>query len=62
VRSRERAGDRWTLEVDQGRLGAVVTAVEAKGGRVLGVHPIRQTLEEYFVKEMGSMGRSETWD
>ena len=39
--------------MDEGRLGEVVRAVEAQHGRVLGVHPIRQSLEEYFVKEMG---------
>lgn len=62
VRNRVRAGDRWTVEVDQGRLGAIVTALEARGGRVLSVHPIRQSLEEYFVKEMGGMTASSTWD
>jgi ABC-2 type transport system ATP-binding protein len=63
VRARARVGDRWTLEVDEGRLGEVIRAVEAQRGRVLGVHPIRQSLEEYFVKEMGGGGRrGEAWD
>ena len=62
VRNRVRVGDRWTLEVDEGRLGEVIRAVEAQRGRVLGVHPIRQSLEEYFVKEMGGTGRGEAWD
>jgi ABC-2 type transport system ATP-binding protein len=62
VRNRVRVGDRFTLEVDEGRLGEVIGAVEAQGGRVLGVHPIRQSLEEYFVKEMGGMGSGEAWD
>ena len=62
VRSRTRVGDRWTLEADEGRLGDVVQAIEARRGRVLSVQPIRQSLEEYFVKEMGGLGRSEHWD
>jgi ABC-2 type transport system ATP-binding protein len=62
VRNRVRVGDRWTLEVDEGRLGEVIRAIEAQRGRVLSVHPIRQSLEEYFVKEMGGAGRGEAWD
>jgi ABC-2 type transport system ATP-binding protein len=62
VRNRLRVGERWTLEVDEGRLGEVIRAVEAHRGRVLGVHPIRQSLEEYFVKEVGATGPGEAWD
>jgi hypothetical protein len=32
----------------------VAVAVEKAGGRVLDVHAVRQSLEEYFFKEMGS--------
>jgi ABC-2 type transport system ATP-binding protein len=62
VRHRVRIGDRWSLEVDEGRLGEVVRAIEDRQGRVRSVQPIRQSLEEYFVKEMGGMGRGEAWD
>jgi ABC-2 type transport system ATP-binding protein len=62
VRNRVRVGERWTLEVDEGRLGEVIRAVEAHRARVLGVHPIRQSLEEYFVKEMGGAGQGQAWD
>ena len=62
VRHRVRVGDRWTLEVDEGRLGEVIGRIEAARGRVLGVHPIRQSLEEYFFKEMGGEGRGDAWD
>ena len=62
VRKRVRVGDRFTLEVDEGGLGALVQAVEAARGRVLNVHPIRQSLEEYFVKEMGPQGPAAAWD
>lgn len=62
MRNRTRVGDRWTLEVDDGRLGEAIQAVEARGGRVISVQPIRQSLEEYFMKEMGGVRRSEEWD
>jgi ABC-2 type transport system ATP-binding protein len=62
IRHRVRVGERLTLEVDEGRLGEVVRAIEAQRGRVLSVHPIRQSLEEFFVKEMGGTGRGEAWD
>jgi hypothetical protein len=40
----------------------VVTGIEGARGRVLSVHPIRQSLEEYFVREMGVKSRAEAWD
>jgi hypothetical protein len=51
---RERVGDRLRLEVAEGHLGPLISAVEAAGGRVLSVQPIRQSLEDYFVREMGA--------
>jgi ABC-2 type transport system ATP-binding protein len=57
-----RVGDRISLEVEERRLGDVVRAVEALNGRVLGVQPIRQTLEEYFVHEVGGGEPGRTWD
>lgn len=53
VRARERLGERWRLEVDEKALGSVVGGVEAAGGRILAVQPIRQSLEDYFVQEVG---------
>jgi ABC-2 type transport system ATP-binding protein len=52
VRARQALGERWRLEVDQGQLGNVVRGVEQEGGRILSVLPIRQSLEEYFFKEL----------
>ena len=46
-------GDRLRLEVEEGSLGQVVTAIESAGGRVLGVQPVRRTLEDYFFEELG---------
>jgi len=45
-------GERQRLEVEEKSLGAVVQAVETAGGRVLSVQPVRQSLEDYFVREM----------
>ena len=57
IRSRHALGERWKLEVDETALGAVVLAVEAGGGRILSVQPIRQTLEDFFFKELGGEPR-----
>jgi hypothetical protein len=46
-------GDRLRLEVEERSLGRVITAIEGAGGRVLGVQPVRRTLEDYFFEEMG---------
>jgi ABC-2 type transport system ATP-binding protein len=54
VRARQVVGERVRLEVAEGALGGVIGAVESAGGRVLSVLPIRQSLEDYFVKEMGA--------
>jgi ABC-2 type transport system ATP-binding protein len=50
----ERLGDRLRLQVPEGALGVVVSAIEAAGGRVLSVQPVRQSLEEYFMREMAA--------
>jgi ABC-2 type transport system ATP-binding protein len=51
---RRAVGERWTLQVPESELGKTVRAVEEKGGRILSVQPVRQSLEEYFFKEMGT--------
>jgi len=35
--------------------------VEQAGGRVLSVQPIRQSLEDYFFKELGEEPAGEAW-
>ena len=47
-------GGRLSFRVREGGLGSVVQRVEQCGGRVLSVQPVRQSLEEYFVSEIGS--------
>jgi ABC-2 type transport system ATP-binding protein len=55
---REQVGDRVRLEVEEGSLGEAIAAVERTGGRILGVQPVRQSLEDYFYREMAG-GREE---
>ena len=61
VRARQPLGERFRLEVDEGALGKCVSAVEAAGGRILSVQPIRQSLEDYFFKELGEQPTSAAW-
>ena len=62
LRARHAVGERWRLEVGEQALGAMVTAVEAAGGRVLSVQGVRQSLEDYFLKEMGSQAAEGAWE
>src|SRR5262245_5362762 len=62
VRSREAVGDRWRLEVEEKALARTIAAVEAAGGRILSVQPIRQSLEDYFIKEMGGEPQRGSWE
>jgi ABC-2 type transport system ATP-binding protein len=50
---RRRLGDRVQLQVGDRGIAKVVAAVEAAGGRILQVSPIRQSLEDFFFKELG---------
>ena len=61
VKGRHPVGGRWRLEVETASLGAVVQAVEAAGGRILSVTPVRESLEDYFFKEMGT-GKEAAWN
>jgi ABC-2 type transport system ATP-binding protein len=51
-RRRDVVGDRIRLEVEEGSLGEAISAAQAAGAHVLGVQPVRATLEDYFVREM----------
>jgi ABC-2 type transport system ATP-binding protein len=60
VRARHPVGDRWRLEVAERGLGDTVQAIVGGGGRVLSVQPIRQSLEEHFIREIGPVRASES--
>jgi ABC-2 type transport system ATP-binding protein len=53
LRASHALGERWRLEAGEESVGSLVKAVEDAGGRVLSVQPVRQSLEDYFIKEMG---------
>jgi ABC-2 type transport system ATP-binding protein len=61
VQSRQALGERWRLEVEEAALGKVIRGVEEAGGRILSVQPIRQTLEDYFFKELGGAPGPDAW-
>src|SRR5262249_30093969 len=50
---RQAIGERWRLEVAEADLAALLSAVAAGGARILSVQPIRQSLEDYFLEQMG---------
>lgn len=60
VRGRSVMGERQKLEVDEASLGVVLDGVLRAGARVLSVQPVRQSLEDYFMKEMTATP-SPTW-
>jgi ABC-2 type transport system ATP-binding protein len=64
IRRRRPMGERWRLDVDEQALGTAVRAVEEAGGRVLSVYPVRQSLEEYFMREVAATdhGESTAWE
>lgn len=61
VKGVQSMGERWRLEVTEEAVGTVLRAVEASRGRILAVQPIRQSLEEFFFKEMQSAPRGAQW-
>jgi ABC-2 type transport system ATP-binding protein len=61
VRAHRAVGERWRLDVAEDALGLVVQAVERVRGRVLSVEAVRQSLEEYFFREMAGSGGN-TWE
>jgi ABC-2 type transport system ATP-binding protein len=53
VRARHAVGDRWRLEVAEQGLAEAIQAIARAGGHILSVQPIRQSLEEHFLREIG---------
>lgn len=53
VELKETLGERRRFEVGEGALVPALQGATAAGARVLSVQPARQSLEDYFVKEMG---------
>lgn len=55
-------GERQRLEIPEAALSRVVLAIEQAGGRVLSVHPVRQSLEEFFVRETSPAAAGAAWE
>lgn len=61
LRARQALGERWTLQVAEAELVPFLSAVTAAGGRVVTVQPVRQSLEEFFFRELGEAAKGEAW-
>jgi ABC-2 type transport system ATP-binding protein len=61
IGQRHAMGERWRLEVDEAALAEAVGAVVEGGGRILAIHPVRQSLEDYFFKELGRTAGTGAW-
>jgi len=61
ARDRSVLGERWRLEVEEASLVSVLEWAVARRGRVLSVQPIRQSLEDYFFKELVAVEPSGPW-
>jgi ABC-2 type transport system ATP-binding protein len=55
-------GERWRLEVAEASVSEVLDKVRSFRGRVLSVLPMRQSLEEFFVREMGPGPMEGAWE
>jgi ABC-2 type transport system ATP-binding protein len=61
LRVKETLGERLRIEVEESALGALIRDVEIAKGRVLSVQPVRQSLEEYFFKELANADPRGAW-
>jgi hypothetical protein len=48
--------------VEEKSLGPVISAVQGAGGRILSVQPVRESLEDYFIREMGAQPGARPWE
>src|SRR3989441_8286313 len=62
LKGKRALGERWILEVEEKSLGPVISAVQEAGGRILSVQPVRESLEDYFIREMGEQPGGRPWE
>jgi ABC-2 type transport system ATP-binding protein len=62
LKGKRALGERWILEVEEKSLGPVISAVQEAGGRILSVQPVRESLEDYFIREMGAQPGGRPWE
>ena len=54
-------GERCRLEVSEEALGSLLTDLAHRGARILAVQPVRQSLEDFFFREMGAEEGARRW-
>jgi ABC-2 type transport system ATP-binding protein len=57
----EGKGGPLRLEIDEAAVEKTLSALVGAGGRIVSVQPVRQSLEDYFMKEMGGVDRAGGW-
>ena len=62
LKGKRALGERSILEVEEKSLGPVISAVQEAGGRILSVQPVRESLEDYFIREMGAQPGARPWE
>jgi len=62
LKGRRALGERWSLQVEEKSLGPVVQDIQQAGGRVLSVLPVRESLEDYFVRAMQAPAADRPWE
>jgi ABC-2 type transport system ATP-binding protein len=53
--------ERTRIEVSEASLGGLLRELDAAGGRILSVQPIRRSLEDFFVETMGGEEADARW-
>ncbi len=61
ARAGDRIGERAHVVVGEAELVAALDALSRGGSRILSVQPLRPSLEDYFIKEMGQGPKQATW-
>ncbi len=55
-------GERWRLTAPQDQpLAPLIAGIEAQGGRLLALQPVRRSLEDFFFEEMSDKERVDPW-
>jgi ABC-2 type transport system ATP-binding protein len=62
LKGKRALGERSILEVEEKSLGPVISTVHEAGGRILSVQPVRESLEDYFIREMGAQPGARPWE
>jgi len=53
--------ERTRIRVEEAQLGSLLRSLDTAGARILMVQPVRQSLEDFFFKEMGTAESNPRW-